>query len=54
MLWPATLLIYSYNFGTCLETAIIIRQTTPICDSPVLVHTPGCVVGIYFLMNPNQ
>jgi hypothetical protein len=23
MLWPATLLIYSYNFGACLETAFI-------------------------------
>jgi hypothetical protein len=52
MLWPATLLIYSYNFGTCLETAIIhsldtLRYMTVQFSFTLLAE----FVGLYFLMN---
>jgi hypothetical protein len=50
MLWPATLLVYSYNFGTCLETAIIHslddRRYMTIQFSFTLLAE---FVGIYFL-----
>jgi hypothetical protein len=53
MLWPATLLIYSYNFGTCLETAIIHSLDNPRYMTVQFSFTLLAVfVGIYFLMNP--
>ena len=52
MLWPATLLVYSYNFGICLETAIIhslddARYMTIQFSFTLLAE----FVGIYFLIN---
>jgi len=53
MLWPATLLIYSYNFGTCLETAIIHSLDNPRYVTVQFSFTLLAeFVGIYFLMSP--
>ena len=53
MLWPATLLIYSYNFGTCLETAIIHSLDNPRYVTVQFSFTLLAVfVRIYFLMSP--
>ena len=52
LIWPATLLVFSYNFGTCLETAIIHslhnpRYVTVQFSFTILAE----FVGIYFLTN---
>ncbi len=52
LIWPATLFVFSYNFGTCLETAIIHslhnpRYLTVQFSFTILAE----FVGIYFLTN---
>jgi hypothetical protein len=52
VIWPATLLVFSYNFGTCLETAIIHslhnpRYLTVQFSFTILAE----FVGIYFVTN---
>lgn len=54
MLWPATLLVYSYNFGTCLETAIIHSLHNPRYLTVQFSFTLLAeFVGIYFLTHSN-
>jgi len=54
MLWPATLLVYSYNFGTCLETAIIHSLDDPRYITIQFSFTLLAeFVGIYFLTHSN-